>query len=624
MDNLSQRMLGKYRIIEELGTGGFAVVYHAVDTALEHEVALKILKPELARGPDVLQRFQQEARVTARLFHPNIVSCFETGELDGRQFIALRYIHGRSLRAIVDSGEQLPLARVVAIAEQIGAALDYAHAQGIIHRDVKPSNIIVDESGHATLMDFGIVKSTIQSSIQTTTNTVVGTPHYLAPEQAESRPVDGRADVYALGALVYHLLTGQPPFTADSTPSLLYKIVHETPAPPPDAGPRIAGEIGEVVFKAMAKTPEARYQTCAEFAAALGRAVDNLMATSLDALRKQAAAALEAEDFAAAETALQQALAIQPDDQEAHRMMDVLRQRQAAAARYAQLAEKMAQLRAEAAELQAQLPSMSDPQGVLRSLQMSIASVNNTQDQTSFLPYFSYCELSLSSNKFSVLHWLSGWTVFLSLLYLPLGAANLWFSSEWWSLPLGPIDLPLTALNFPLGVLCLLGITSGIVMSRKKALGRTLALIFMLFSMAWMLIHLVVFLGISYSDYQVANNAVALVQVIFVFCGLFAFRLNFLDIKQELGIVYRSPAALWPIAFPLLFTGIGTIPAIGLLSRKNWGRAVTQWVLVLFCLAGMVTAPTITIGSAWAILQLRSPEFRAWVRGEIGDEFPSD
>jgi len=598
-DQIAVQMLGKYRIIAKLGEGGFAMVYRAMDTVLDTEVALKILKPELAANPDALQRFQQEARVTARLFHPNIVSFFEAGEMEGRQYIALRYIHGQSLRAVLETGMLLPLPQVVAIAEQIGAALDYAHTQDVIHRDVKPSNIIVDEARNATLMDFGIVKSTIQSSIETTVNTIVGTPHYLAPEQAESKPVDGRADVYALGAVIYHLLTGQPPFTADSTPSLLYRIVHEAPAPSPDAGPRIAGEIGKVVLKAMAKSPETRYQTCGEFAAALGQAAQELQHRTLDALRKQAATALTTENFADAEVALKQALALQPNDPEARRLMQELRQRQETAARYAQLAEKLAQLRAEAAEFQAQSPGVPDSAGVLQMLQGAHTSPQDTQHPTPE-------PISVSAEPKTP----------------PTDTATFIKRLRAWILALGILSLPLAGLG-------LLGIIGSVAMGRRKAWGWKLALILTLLLvlgaivvMGYGIFALVYFADIA----QVRLYALAMIslpQIILILSASLTYGLGRREVKQEFGLAYRYPAALLPIAFPLLFTGIGTIPAIQLAGRQNRAWMLMQWVLVILCIAGLALAPAVAIACGWAILQMRSPEFRAWVRGKGEDASPS-
>lgn len=582
MNHSSGQTLGKYRILEKLGYGGFADVYHAVDTVLDHEVALKILRPDMAGKPDVLRRFQQEARVTAKLFHPNIVSFFETGELNGRQFIAMRYIHGQSLHTVLESQTLLPLAQVVAIAEQIGAALDYAHTQGVIHRDVKPNNIILDAEGRATLMDFGIVKSLEKSSIETTLNTVVGTPNYLSPEQAESQPVDGRADVYALGAVVYHLLTGQTPFLADTTPSLLYKIVHEPPIPPPaSAGPRIAGEIERVVLKSMAKAPADRYASCGEFAAALGQAVQKLTTDTLNTLRKQAATALADENFAEAAGALQQVLAIQPEDLEAQRMQAELGQQQAAAARYTQLAEKMTQLRAEAAELQAHAPAMRDPDGVLRTLRGASTPAGRGQKKA---PVESPLEET---------------TAFIQRL-------------RGWLLALGVFSLPIAGMGL-LGIIGSLAMGKRKSWGRKTALGLTLVLILgtvvatvviTIESVRWWILQIHLWVPIAFA------------QTLFTLSALLATGLRRRDVLQAFGDDYRAPAELWPIALPLLFTGIGTIPAIGLLARKNWARVAAQGVLALLCLAGMLIAPAFTIGAAWAISRLRAPEFKAWVRGE--------
>jgi len=368
MNKESGQMLGKYRIIKELGKGGFALVYHAVDTVLENEVALKILKPGLAGEPDALRRFQQEARVTAKLFHPNIVSFFETGELDGRQYIAMRYVHGRSLSDILEKDPLLPLDQVVAIVQQIATALDYAHEQDVIHRDVKPSNIVVDETGHATLMDFGVVKSLSTSSIETTLNTVVGTPHYLAPEQAESKPVDGRADVYSLGVVAYHLLTGAVPFTADSQPSLFYKIVHETPPDPASLSPRAGGPVEAVLLRALGKRPEDRYPTCVAFAKALASAVSSMQGKVLQELWSQAQAQLAQGKFAEAKRLVQQVLEIQPSHTEAARLLRQIEEQAAINEQYAGLATELEQLRARAIELRERAPQIADPQGVWQRL----------------------------------------------------------------------------------------------------------------------------------------------------------------------------------------------------------------------------------------------------------------
>jgi serine/threonine protein kinase len=363
----SDHQFGKYRILEELGRGGFASVYKALDTTLDREVALKVLDPLLTRDPAFISRFKQEAKVTARLFHPNIATVFEIGEADGRYFIAMQYIQGGNLRALVGQHGPLPFDQVVSIVEQIGAALDYAHARRMIHRDVKPSNILVDSDGHATLTDFGIVKALEETNFQTASGAVMGTPYYASPEQAESRPVDGRSDLYSLGIVAYELCTGKVPFIADSTPSLYYKIVHEPPHLPSDASPRAAGPIEQVLLKAIAKQPEQRYQNGQELANALRTAVKELREL-IESLYEQAAASLNKHDFDAAEDKLRQLVAIDPEYKDVRALLSTVGRRPTRSRGYQELVALVAQARAQAAQLSRADPNIADPDGVLRML----------------------------------------------------------------------------------------------------------------------------------------------------------------------------------------------------------------------------------------------------------------
>jgi serine/threonine protein kinase len=357
--------LGKYRILEEIGHGGFATVYQAEDISLERTVALKVLDPLLTRDPGLISRFQQEAKVTAKLFHPNIAALFEVGAVDGRYFLAMQYIAGKNLRDLMQTQSLLPLDQMAAIIQQIGAALDYAHAQGIVHRDVKPSNIIVDEAGHATLTDFGIVKVFESTTLQTTSGAIFGTPAYSSPEQVESRPLDGRSDLYSLGVVAYELCTGKVPFAADTIPSLYYKIVHETPLIPSQVNARAANPIEAVLLKAIAKQPDQRYQSGQVFAAELNAAVEKVKGEQLDALYQQAVTLSNQKDFDSAETILQQVLAIKPEHQDAATLLERIRKRREAAKRYQDLAEAADKLRAQAAEFKQANPDVDDPAGIL-------------------------------------------------------------------------------------------------------------------------------------------------------------------------------------------------------------------------------------------------------------------
>ena len=359
---------GKYKILEEIGHGGFATVYKAADTTLDREVALKVLDPLLTRDPTFAVRFQQEAKVTARLFHPNIAALFEVGKSEGRLFIAMQYIPGRNLRDLAQEKGLLPLDQIASIIQQIGAALDYAHAHGAIHRDVKPSNIIVDPGGHATLTDFGIVKALEATTIQTTSGAILGTPSYSSPEQAESRPLDGRSDLYSLGVVAYELSTGKVPFVADTTPSLYYKIVHEEPPLPSQVHARVAGPIEPVLLKAIAKQPDQRYQTGQEFGAALAAAAEQVKGELTQSLYEQARALFAQEKLDEAEANLSQVLAIQPNYKGAQALLEQIGQRRESGRLYKELVDTVKQARTQAAALKQAYPDLADPEGVLRLL----------------------------------------------------------------------------------------------------------------------------------------------------------------------------------------------------------------------------------------------------------------
>lgn len=266
--------LGKYEIIEEIGRGGFAVVYKARDTALNRTVALNVLAPHLLWDPSFIARFRQEAQVVASLKHPNIAIIYDIDEVEGRLYIAMEYVPGRPLSRIIEEQGVLPLEDVIPILQQMASALEYAHAHGLVHRDVRSSNIIVGDDGHVTLTDFGLVKA-LQSSGLTSEDKVTGTPEYMSPEQAESKPVDGRSDLYSLGIVAYEMLCGSVPFKGDSTPSTLYAQVHMPPPPLRDLAPDLPQRLEEIIGKMLAKAPRDRFQTADELTADL----DGLKAT---------------------------------------------------------------------------------------------------------------------------------------------------------------------------------------------------------------------------------------------------------------------------------------------------------------------------------------------------------
>ncbi|MFG2874157.1 serine/threonine-protein kinase [Streptomyces sp. NPDC048337] len=271
---IGQQIAG-YRIERLIGRGGMAVVYCAKDLRLDRTVALKLIAPERARDDTFRRRFTHESRVAAKIDHPHIVPIYEAGETEGVLYIAMRYVSGLDLRAMLDRDGPLPAPTALRIAGQVASALDAAHAHELVHRDVKPGNILVaagtdsEHPEHIYLTDFGLTKKALSLSGITTAGEIVGTLDYMAPEQISGRPVDGRCDLYSLACVVYECLTGGPPFVRDEDMALLWAHQYD-PAPPlTERMPGLAPAADEVMAKALAKVPEDRYGSCLEFVAAL-------------------------------------------------------------------------------------------------------------------------------------------------------------------------------------------------------------------------------------------------------------------------------------------------------------------------------------------------------------------
>ncbi|MHC0429029.1 serine/threonine-protein kinase [Streptomyces sp. O3] len=273
------RRIAGYLVEREIGRGGMAVVYRARDLRLERTVALKLLAPELARNDTFRQRFARESRVAAAIDHPHIVPVFDAGETDGILYIAMRYVPGQDLRALLDRKGPLPTGTATRIAAQVASALDAAHAHDLVHRDVKPGNILVaagtdsEHPEYVYLTDFGLTKKSLSLSGLTTVGQFVGTLDYVAPEQISGRPVDGRCDIYSLGCVVYETLAGTPPFQRDDDLALLWAHQYDPPPPLTRRRPGLPAALDDVVARALAKAPDARYGTCLEFVADLRAAV---------------------------------------------------------------------------------------------------------------------------------------------------------------------------------------------------------------------------------------------------------------------------------------------------------------------------------------------------------------
>jgi eukaryotic-like serine/threonine-protein kinase len=258
---------GRYRVLRRLGSGGMADVYEAEDTQLGRRVALKLLHRRFAEDAEFVERFRREASAAAGLSHPNVVQVFDRGEWDGTYYIAMELLEGRNLKQVVREHGALDPALAVDIVLQILKAARFAHRRGIVHRDIKPHNVIVDEEGRAKVTDFGIARA--GASDMTETGSIMGTAQYLSPEQAQGRPVDARSDLYSIGVVLYELLCGVPPFDADSPVTIALKQVSEEPVPPSQRNPAVPPALDAVVMVALRKEPGERFQDAESFIAAL-------------------------------------------------------------------------------------------------------------------------------------------------------------------------------------------------------------------------------------------------------------------------------------------------------------------------------------------------------------------
>jgi len=259
------RVLGnRYEILKILGEGGMGAVYKAMDRELERLVAIKVIRPELARYPDVLQRFKQELILARQVTHRNVIRIFDLGEAEGIKFITMEYIEGRDLKGLIREKGKFEPKEAIEIISQVCRALDAAHSEGVIHRDLKPQNIMVDSQGKVSVMDFGIARSMDMGAGMTQTGALVGTIEYMSPEQAKGETLDARSDLFSLGIIFYEVLTGDSPFVAETAMASLYKRIKETARPPIEAHPEIPRVINDIVLRCLEMDREKRYASATD------------------------------------------------------------------------------------------------------------------------------------------------------------------------------------------------------------------------------------------------------------------------------------------------------------------------------------------------------------------------
>jgi serine/threonine-protein kinase len=269
---------GRYRVLSRLGSGGMAEVYLAEDRLLGRQLAVKVLHHHFAEDQEFVERFRREASSAAGLSHPNIVAIFDRGEWNGTYYIAMEYVAGRSLKTVVREQGALDPQAAIDIVTQILRAARFAHKRGVIHRDLKPHNVILDEEGRARVTDFGIARA--GASEMTLTGSIMGTAQYLSPEQAQGHTVSGRSDLYAVGIILYELLTGAVPFDGETAVAIAFKQVSAEPRPPSESQPGVPPALDAVVLHALAKDPARRFADAEEFIAALGQARQGLPAAA--------------------------------------------------------------------------------------------------------------------------------------------------------------------------------------------------------------------------------------------------------------------------------------------------------------------------------------------------------
>src|SRR6202158_2791004 len=294
---MEPRRIAGYTLLEQIGYGGMAVVYRARQETLDRTVAIKILSENMAASGEFIERFPREARTSANLRHPNVITVHDFGEdAHGVPYLVMEYIEGPTLADLMDAG--LDDERLPDLLDQIAAGLDYAHARGVIHRDIKPGNVLMTEEGRAVLADFGLAWL-LEGAQLTLTGGVIGTPEYMSPEQAAGHPFDHRADVYALGIVLYEMLVGERPFVAETPIGVLLQHIQDTAPNVLLARPDLPPAVGDVLAKALVKDPDDRYSTAGELARAFREAFSQRAQRGTDIIQTTPVSGSQAPQFVA-------------------------------------------------------------------------------------------------------------------------------------------------------------------------------------------------------------------------------------------------------------------------------------------------------------------------------------
>ena len=275
MEDLTGKQFGHYQIVAPLGEGGMAAVYKAYQPAMERYVAIKVLPRHMSSSDEFVTRFRREARMLAQLQHPHILPVFDYGEADGYPYIVMPFVSSGTLAELLHK-QRLPLAQVRRILTQIGDALSYAHARGMIHRDIKPSNVLIDERGNCLLTDFGLARMAEASTKLTTSGAVMGTPAYMSPEQGAGSNIDHRSDIYSLGIVLYEMVTGRVPYTAETPVAVVFKHIQDPLPSVHKFNPNLPESVELILLKSLAKSPDDRYQTAEDFVRAIQTAIPDI------------------------------------------------------------------------------------------------------------------------------------------------------------------------------------------------------------------------------------------------------------------------------------------------------------------------------------------------------------